>query len=148
MRLTLRADVLQAATGIMTRYGGNGQRPEIHGFASCIDYLTGYSGAFGIALALLKRQLFGGGTLVLTSLAQGAQLVQAPFMLATASSQSAAEPQGQRAQGEHSLQRIYRANDGWIFLAELCSDLPKLHELPQPSHKARTHNASRRDGAG
>ena len=123
--------VLQAATGIMTRYGGNGQRPEIHGFASCIDYLTGYSGAFGIALALLKRQLFGGGTLVLTSLAQGAQLVQAPFMLATASSQSAAEPQGQRAQGEHSLQRIYRANDGWIFLAGLCSDLPKLHELPQ-----------------
>ena len=33
--------VLQAATWIMSRYGGPA-RPERHGFASCIDYLTGY----------------------------------------------------------------------------------------------------------
>ena len=76
---------LQAATGIMTRYGGPGQRPELHGFASCVDYLTGYSGALGIALALLQRRRRGGGDLVLTSLAQGAQLVQAPLMWAAAS---------------------------------------------------------------
>ena len=33
--------VLQAATGIMLRYGGKGQSPMLHGWASCVDYLTG-----------------------------------------------------------------------------------------------------------
>ena len=123
--------VLQAATGIMSRYGGPGERPELHGFASCIDYLTGYSGTFGIALALLRRKRSGGGDLVLTSLAQGAQLVQAPFMWATAAGRPNDGPQGQEALGTHSLERIYRAGDGWLFLAGLAEDLPRLREIPE-----------------
>ena len=123
--------VLQAATGIMSRYGGPGARPELHGFASCIDYLTGYSGTFGIALALLRRKRSGGGDLVLTSLAQGAQLVQAPFMWATDTSRPDDGPQGQEVLGTHALQRIYRAGDGWLFLAGLPADLPRLREIPE-----------------
>ena len=123
--------VLQAATGIMSRYGGPGERPELHGFASCIDYLTGYSGTFGIALALLRRKRSGGGDLVLTSLAQGAQLVQAPFMWSTAEGRPDDGPQGQEALGTHSLERIYRAADGWLFLAGLAEDLPRLRTIPE-----------------
>ena len=125
--------VLQAASGIMLRYGGKEQKPELHGYASCIDYLTGYSGALGVALALLQRRLRGGGDLVLTSLAQSAQLVQAPFLWATASHAPGSEPHGTELQGEHALQRLYRAQDGWLFLAGLPSELERLHAVPELS---------------
>jgi crotonobetainyl-CoA:carnitine CoA-transferase CaiB-like acyl-CoA transferase len=119
--------MVQAATGIQVRYGGAGKRPILHGWASCIDYLTGYSGAFGVALALLRAKLGGPpGAFVTTSLAQGAQLVQAPFMFSARGHPTGGEPQGQDAVGEHSLHRIYRARDGWLFLAGTVADLPRL----------------------
>ena len=122
--------VLQAATGIQHRYGGPGEPPELHGFASCIDYLTGYSGAYGIALALLRRQRDGGGDLVFTSLAQSGQLVQAPFVWATANARPDDGPQGQEVLGAHSLEHLYRAADGWLVLTGLPEDLPRLREVP------------------
>lgn len=123
--------VLQAATGIMRRYGGDG-KPELHGLASCVDYLSGFSAAYGIALALLKQQRGGGaeGDQVTTSLAQAAQWIQAPFMVASDEYQSGSEPAGQSARGEHALYRIYRARDGWIFLAGLRTDIAQLAEIP------------------
>ena len=39
----------------MTRYGDR-EHPELHAIASCVDALTGYSAAFGIALALHRRR--------------------------------------------------------------------------------------------
>ena len=123
--------VLQAATGIQTRYGGPGEPPELHGFASCIDYLTGYSGTYGIALALLRRKREGGGDLVLTSLAQGGQLVQAPFVWATADARPDDGPQGQEVLGAHSLEHLYQAADGWLMLTGLPADLPRLREVPE-----------------
>ena len=123
--------VLQAATGIMSRYGGPGEPPEMHGFASCIDYLTGYSGTYGIALALLRRRREGGGDLVLTSLAQGGQLVQAPFAWSSADARPDDGPQGQESPGAHSLEHLYRAADGWLILTGLPADLPRLREIPE-----------------
>ncbi|MDE0217942.1 MAG: CoA transferase, partial [Spirochaetaceae bacterium] len=122
--------VLQAATGIQQRYGGPGGPPELHGFASCIDYITGYSGAYGIALALLRRKREGGGDLVFTSLAQGGQLVQAPFAWATADALPDDGPQGQEVLGKHSLEHLYRAADGWLVLTGLPEDLPRLRDVP------------------
>ena len=123
--------VLQAATGIMSRYGGPGEPPELHGFASCIDYLTGYSGTYGIALALLRRRREGGGDLVFTSLAQGGQLVQAPFAWAAADAAPDESVQGQESPGAHSLEHLYRAADGWLMLSGLPEDLPRLRDLPE-----------------
>ena len=123
--------VLQAATGIQLRYGGPGAPPELHGFASCIDYLTGYSGTYGIALALLRRKREGGGDLVLTSLAQGGQLVQAPFVWAAADARPDDGPQGQEVLGAHSLEHLYQAADGWLMLTGLPADLPRLREVPE-----------------
>ena len=123
--------VLQAATGIMSRYGGPGEPPEMHGFASCIDYLTGYSGTYGIALALLRRKREGGGDLVFTSLAQGGQLVQAPFAWTAANAVPDECAQGQESLGSHSLEHLYRAADGWLMLTGLPEDLPRLREIPE-----------------
>ena len=125
--------VLQAATGVMTRYAGEGHKPVLHGWASCIDYLTGYSGTFGTALALFKRKRRGEGDLAKTSLAQGGQLIQAPFMYSSDKYRSGDEPQGQESRGGHSLQWIYRAGNGWIFLGGLKSDVSRLKDIPELS---------------
>lgn len=125
--------VLQAATGIMLRYGGPGQRPMLHGWASCVDYLTGYSASFGAALALFKRKRSGKGDLAMTSLAQGAQFVQAPLMYAMDSECADDEPQGQQAIGEHAIYRMYKASDGWLFLAGEKSDQGKVKQIPTMS---------------
>ena len=125
--------LLQGATGIQMRYGGEGNRPILHGWASAIDYITGYSASFGAVLALLKRKRSGipdGGDLVTTSLAQGGQLVQAPFMYACETGCSGDEPSGQDAVGEHALHRIYRAQDGWVFLGGLKTEIDKLQNIP------------------
>ena len=121
--------LLQGSTGIQMRYGGEGNRPILHGWASCIDYITGYSATYGAVLALLKRRRSGvpdGGDFVTTSLAQGGQLVQAPFMFACEAGGSGDEPSGQDAVGEHALHRMYRARDGWVFLGGLAHEMGKL----------------------
>ena len=121
--------LLQGSTGIQMRYGGEGNRPVLHGWASCIDYITGYSATYGAVLALLKRRRSGvpdGGDFVTTSLAQGGQLVQAPFMYACEAGRSGDEPAGQDAVGEHALHRMYRARDGWVFLGGLAHEMGKL----------------------
>ena len=124
--------LLQGSTGIQMRYGGEGKRPVLHGWASCIDYITGYSATYGAVLALLKRRRSGvpdGGDLVTTSLAQGGQLVQAPFMYACEAGCSGDEPAGQGAVGEHALHRMYRARDGWVFLGGLVHEMDKLRGI-------------------
>ena len=131
---------VQGTTGIMRRYGGDG-KPVLHGWGSCIDYMAGYSAAYGLALALYKRNNGGGGDRVSASLAQAAQLVQAPFMVATDTHRPGGEPHGQRARGEHALARLYRARDGWLFLQGLASDLGRVAAIGEladfPAGEAR-----------
>ena len=74
--------VLQAASGIMARYGDGPGKPVMHAIASCVDYITGFSTAAGIAQALLARERGQGGSYIRTSLAMAAQLVQFPYMVA------------------------------------------------------------------
>jgi crotonobetainyl-CoA:carnitine CoA-transferase CaiB-like acyl-CoA transferase len=103
--------VLQAASGIMRRYGGD--HPVHHGIASCVDYLTGCLAAWAAALGLLARAQGSQQVAVATSLAQAATLIQLPFLAGGANG----APTGQWAWGASALERIYRARDGWIFLA-------------------------------
>ncbi|MBV9457739.1 MAG: CoA transferase [Bradyrhizobium sp.] len=120
--------VLQAATGITTRYGTL-EAPVLHGIASCVDYITGFSAALGIAQALVARELGRGGAYVRTSLAMGAQLVQFPFTVANARQSRPAEPSGQRSLGYGAHYRHYRARDGWAFLACRAEELQKVASL-------------------
>ena len=118
--------VLQAATGIMARYGGGPERPALHAIASCVDYITGFSSAAGISQALLARARGKGGSYVRTSLAMAAQLVQFPHMVAWDGSGPGDEPSGQRAMGEGPGQRIYEAADGWVFVGCRAGDAGRL----------------------
>ncbi|MEE2754741.1 MAG: CoA transferase [Candidatus Latescibacterota bacterium] len=123
--------MVQAATGIQVRYGGEGKPPVLHGWASCIDYITGYSGTYGVVLALLRQKRCGpSGALVRTSLAMGSQLVQAPLMFSAEGHPTGGEPQGQKAVGEHSLHRTYQTCDGWIFLGGAEQDVQRLTVIP------------------
>lgn len=116
--------VLQAAAGIMARYG-DAQAPELHAIASCVDALTGYSATFGMALALLGKAKGTPTPLVDASLAAAATLVQLPFAFDHAG-RKWAEPGGQAAVGEHALYRLYRACDGWLFVAAPSADISAL----------------------
>ncbi|MXW90915.1 MAG: hypothetical protein F4Z47_03860 [Rhodospirillaceae bacterium] len=108
--------VLQAATGIMARYGDGPDKPVMHAIASCVDYITGFSTAAGIAQALLARARGQGGSYVRTSLAMAAQLVQFPYMVVWDGAGPGAEPSGQQARGERPGQRIYETADGWVYI--------------------------------
>ncbi|MGD8790288.1 MAG: CoA transferase, partial [Burkholderiales bacterium] len=116
--------VLQAASGIMARFGQPDQ-PVIHGIASCVDYMTGFCAVLGISQALLARQRGHGGAMVRTSLAMGAQLVQFPFMAQHAKSEQAIAS-GQQARGESCEQTLYRLADGWAFVGCRRGDGAKL----------------------
>ena len=118
--------VLQAATGIMARYGGGPEKPALHAIASCVDYITGFSSAAGISQALVARARGQGGCYVRTSLAMAAQLVQFPHMVAANGTGPGAEPSGQRAMGEGSEQRIYQVANGWAYVGCRPGDGPRL----------------------
>lgn len=73
---------LQAATGIMSRFGSL-DAPELHGLASCVDYLAGYLASFGavVALAAQVRRGDGAGDWADSSLASAASLIQLPYQV-------------------------------------------------------------------
>ncbi|MGU7778585.1 CoA transferase [Burkholderia sp. PU8-34] len=108
--------VLQGGTGITSRYG-TPNAPALHGIASCVDYITGFSAALGIAQALVARELGRGGSYVRTSLAMGAQLVQFPFVVTSGSQNRPAEAGGQTAKGHGAHYSLYRSAEGWVFFA-------------------------------
>jgi crotonobetainyl-CoA:carnitine CoA-transferase CaiB-like acyl-CoA transferase len=117
--------VLQAASGIMSRFGTQ-DLPVLHAAASCVDYITGFNAALGIAQALLARALGRGGSHVRTSLAMGTQLVQFPFMIDHTDVEQGSEPSGQDAVGEGPHARIYEISDGWAFVACPAKEMAKL----------------------
>lgn len=106
--------VLQAATGITSRYG-TPDAPVLHGLASCVDYITGFSAALGILNSLSARALNRGASYVRTSLAMGAQLVQFPFMVRIGNRADMMVPSGQGTMGYGAHYRLYRASDQWLL---------------------------------
>ena len=69
----------QAATGMQTRFGGQGQ-PQIQPYA-INDYGTGLMAAYGIGLALLHRGKTGQGQFIDTSLAYSAMTLQSSLAI-------------------------------------------------------------------
>jgi crotonobetainyl-CoA:carnitine CoA-transferase CaiB-like acyl-CoA transferase len=104
--------VLQMASGIAARYG-SAESPELHGIASSVDNLTGYSAAFAIVTALAANTRGQKIRMAKTSLLQAANLIQFPFCL----DQDTREPNGQSAMGEDGRTRLWRTRDGWMFTA-------------------------------
>lgn len=136
--------VLQAAAGIMLRYGSPSS-PELHAVASCVDALTGYSAMFGTALALYRKEVTDKGCTVNTSLSAAATLVQLPY--STSASAHLDEPSGQLSKGENMLYRLYRTQDCWIFVAGKPNQLEKVltfFEVRMPSNKQKLEQFEKR----
>jgi crotonobetainyl-CoA:carnitine CoA-transferase CaiB-like acyl-CoA transferase len=108
--------LLQAATGIMARFGSC-DAPELHGLASCVDYLTGYIATFGavVALAARERRPERGGDWVDTSLACSASFIQASFQVTPA-------PVG-------TADCLRKVKDGWICVEPANADISGISEL-------------------
>lgn len=120
--------VLQAATGVMERYG-SAEKPVLHAIASCVDYLTGFGAAFAAALATLARRRGNPVAEAATSLAAAAQLAQLPFLVRQAGDLGCDEPSGQDALGHDALHRLYRTRDGWLFLSADGNELGRIPGL-------------------
>jgi crotonobetainyl-CoA:carnitine CoA-transferase CaiB-like acyl-CoA transferase len=106
-----------AVTGLSTRYGGDGGWPVYQPYLIC-DVGTGIMGAFAAALGLYHRARTGTGQHISTSLTHLATLHQGIYLFAGDNvAARLPEPSGLDARGWSSLQRLYRAADGWLFLA-------------------------------
>ena len=121
---------MQAATGIMARFGGSLQTPEEYAEIGAIDVLAGVLGAFAVMLAIRQRERRDEAVTAETSLAAAAQFLQLPFMWDHEGRPPFDEPSGPHAKGEHALYRLYPTSDGWLFIGLRRQQVRELCELP------------------
>ncbi|HKT15862.1 MAG TPA: CoA transferase [Allosphingosinicella sp.] len=104
----------QAATGLARRYGGTDGWP-LNQPLLVNDTGTGVLAAFAIGLGLFHRMRTGQGQHVKASLSQTATLHQASYLIAHAGKEWN-EPSGLAPRGWSALQRLYQAEDRWLFV--------------------------------
>ncbi|KAJ5798545.1 CoA-transferase family III [Penicillium pulvis] len=105
----------QMVTGMAHRHGGTAG-PQIQS-TYLNDNAAGHLNAFGIILALLHRDATGQGQAVNASLSRTATLHQLPYMMKYAG-WTGDEPSGPGSPGWNEFDRLYKARDGWFYLAE------------------------------
>ena len=108
-------DLVQAATGIMSRFGGGLDTPEEHAHFGTIDVLAGLAAAAATAFALYARDSTGRAPIARSSLAAAGQLIQAAYLVAHTGPRPT-EPSGRAAKGEGPTYRVYATGDGWVFV--------------------------------
>ncbi len=130
-------DLVQAATGIMLRFGGAMDRPEEHAHVGTIDVMCGFGGALSVAAALYQKYRFGRIGRGRTSLSSNSGLLQIPFAYDYKGRGLFDEPSGPDVIGYDDLSRFYSTATGnYILLSAYESDLPRfekvegLEELP------------------
>ena len=123
-------DLVQAATGIMLRFGGAMDRPEEHAHVGTIDVMCGFGGALSVAAALYQKHRFGRIGRGRTSLSSNSGLLQAPFAYDYKGRGLYDEPTGPEANGYDALTRFYSTASGnHILLSAYESDLSRFSEV-------------------
>jgi crotonobetainyl-CoA:carnitine CoA-transferase CaiB-like acyl-CoA transferase len=107
--------VIQAVSGIMQRFGGQ-RTPQVHGIASCIDYFTGFSGAFATLVALMARLRGDQHLVARTSLIRTAGWVQLNQLanLETARTQAC----GMDCLGNGEDEFLVQCRNGWVVVTQ------------------------------
>ena len=114
----------QAVAGIMERQ----DPPAILGPYNLIDIGTGTLATFGTALAIYHRLRTGQGQHAQASLCQTATYQQTPYVL-DYRGHTSDEPRGYMTLGSGPLNRFYKAQDRWFFLALPFSDASALKQV-------------------
>lgn len=123
-------DLIQAATGIMLRFGGSMATPEEHAHVGTIDVMCGFAASLGIGAALFRREVTGRAARARPSLAALTGLAQIPFFHTYSGRGPFDEPSGPAALGYHALERFYRTRDGeTLMLAASERDLQRLSTI-------------------
>ncbi len=137
-------DLVQAATGIMLRFGGAMDRPEEHAHVGTIDVMCGFGGALAVAAALYQKHRFGRIGRGRTSLSANSGLLQVPFAYDYRGRGLFDEPSGPEANGRDALNRFYSTASGiYILLSAYEADLPRfravagLEALPEVAEAER-----------
>lgn len=122
-------DLVQAATGIMLRFGGSMETPEEHAHVGTIDVMCGFGGSLGVAAALYQKQRSGRVGRARTSLSALSGLAQIPFCYDFIQRGPFDEPSGRDTVGYDALTRFYEAADGLFLLNATEADLERLDTL-------------------
>jgi crotonobetainyl-CoA:carnitine CoA-transferase CaiB-like acyl-CoA transferase len=109
-----REQLGQGPTGMQVRLGGDGE-PLMAPYPYN-DYGSGNLAAYATLLALFYRMRTGEGQHVQSSLTHSGTFLQVPFMVAFPGREWD-EPSGQNTKGWNRFDRLYRASDGWFYLA-------------------------------
>lgn len=119
-------DLVQAATGIMLRFGGGMATPEEHAHVGTIDVMCGFGAALGIGAALFQKRRTGRIGRPRTSLSALSGLAQIPFCYDYIGRNPFNEPAGRAAMGTDALNHLYKAADRWLLLGASERDLPRF----------------------
>ena len=123
-------DLVQAATGIMLRFGGSMETPEEHAHVGTIDVMCGFGAALGVAAALYQKSRTGRVGRARTSLSALSGLAQMPFCFDYQGRHPFDEPAGREVRGLDALTRVYETASGrWLLLAASEADLPRLAQV-------------------
>ena len=123
-------DLVQAATGIMLRFGGSMDTPEEHAHVGTIDVMCGFGGSLGVAAALYQRARTGRVGRARTSLSALSGLAQIPYCYDYAKRGLFNEPSGREVIGYDALTRFYyTASDRFILLSAYEGDVERLDRV-------------------
>lgn len=123
-------DLAQAATGVMTRFGGGPETPEEHAHFGTIDALTGHCACVALGAALERLRVTGKGGVARASLAAAGEMIQAQFMYDFEGRPAFDEPSGREVRGWGPFYRCYAAADGWMFFAAPTERKAALSQVP------------------
>jgi crotonobetainyl-CoA:carnitine CoA-transferase CaiB-like acyl-CoA transferase len=122
-------DLVQATTGIMTRFGGSMDTPEEHAHVGTIDVMCGFGGSLGIAAALYQKLKTGRTGRPRTSLSALSNLAQLPFCYDYVRRGLFNEPAGREVVGFDALSRFYYTSDHFVLLSAYEADLSRLEQV-------------------
>lgn len=123
-------DLAQAATGVMTRFGGGPKTPEEHAHFGTIDALTGHCACVALGAALERLRFTGKGGVARASLAAAGEMIQAQFMYDFEGRHAFDKPSGREVRGWGPFYRCYAAADGWMFFAAPTEREAALSQVP------------------
>jgi crotonobetainyl-CoA:carnitine CoA-transferase CaiB-like acyl-CoA transferase len=134
-------DIIQANSGIMSRFGGN-TTPEEHAHLGTLDVNCGFAGGLGMALSLYHKQKTGEISRSRTSLSAVTNLAQIKFAFDYKDRGPFDEASGREALGNHPLSHFYKTNDGWIFIDSDQNELSILETVEGLSGISKTNSIS------